>query len=120
MISIGITYLIKTFRNRIFVSNNYLVNIMSIHSKYKDTRFETKKSEPIKSDAQVMAESFKNIKKQEEEQKLKLEKENTVQTKVGILLFFSSFLNSHNSLKTLIVIPLSFKTNLIKSCLACR
>ena len=72
MATFAITYFIKTFRDRIFTSSNYLVNIMTIRKKYKNTKYKSKTYEERKESVDKMATPYKDI-----AEELKKEKEMT-------------------------------------------
>ena len=86
MFTFAITYMIKSFRDKIFMSGNYLVNIMTIRQKYKDTKYKSKTYEERKDDVKKMASPYKDI--AEELKKAKEEKaKNTVEKEPEPVVF---------------------------------
>jgi len=69
-VTLGVTYMIKSFRDHMFVSNNFLVNMMTVRGKYRDTKFRSKNYQQRKSQVDKLADPYKEI---VIEQKLKKE-----------------------------------------------
>jgi hypothetical protein len=68
----GLTYFIRSFRDRVFVSNNFLVNFMSIRSKYKDT-YTSKSLEERHEELKDVENPYKEIKQKNIEKAQKAE-----------------------------------------------
>lgn len=62
LMAFGITYLIKNFRDKMFVSNNFLVNMMTIRGKYSDTQYKSKTFDERKEEINDISDPYKQIK----------------------------------------------------------
>ena len=88
LMTLGATYLIKMFRDRIFISNNFLINIMSVRKKHNSTQYKSKTYDQRKDDIDRLAEPYQNIKQKSEEiEKLKQNEANLDEVKVGGVLY---------------------------------
>lgn len=61
LLTFAVTYLIKASRDSIFISNNFLVNMMTIRRKYKETKFKSKTYEERKDKVDDMANPYRQI-----------------------------------------------------------
>ncbi|CAI2376650.1 unnamed protein product [Moneuplotes crassus] len=74
----GITYLIRNFRDKIFVSGNFLVNIMNVRGKYKNDSYNSKSVSQSLDEARNSEDPYKMIKAERELAKKNL-KDNSVE-----------------------------------------
>ena len=77
IMTFGVTYVLTMLRSKIFVSSNFLLNILTIRRKYSNTKYKSKSYEERKDSVQEMAEPYKEIK----EQKLKFKDNMNEQSK---------------------------------------
>jgi hypothetical protein len=61
LLTLAVTYLIKASRDSIFISNNFLVNIMTVRRKYKETKFKSKTYEERKDKVDEIADPYRQI-----------------------------------------------------------
>lgn len=69
LLTFAVTYLIKQFRNRIFISNNFLLNIMTLRQKYQGKQYKSKTYEERKESVDKLASPYKAIAEEAKAQK---------------------------------------------------
>lgn len=93
LLAFSVTYLIKNFRDRMFVSNNFLVNMMSIRSKYSNQQYKSKNYEERKADVDKMANPYQQI-----SQERKAQEEISKSKGIHWRLILSKFLSFYDGL----------------------